>query len=144
VVSLSRLEAENWCRRQGIPLGCGPKPPTDHNSVPIPVDTGQRIALVREQMAAFEDGREVLVWITKWGVWPSAERPHLFDRLRASYGEHRPLIEIPAYLFLPSEFEDILSFVTLGVLFLWDVNVIGAGSRRMLLYSHDEMVDVVG
>ena len=95
-------------------------------------------------MAAFEREPEVLVWFTEWGVWPSAERPHIFDRLRASYGECRPLIEIPAHLFLPSEMEDLLSFVTLGVLFLWDVNVIGASSGRMLLYSHDEMVDVVG
>lgn len=47
-------------------------------------------------------------------------------------------------MFLPSEAEDLLSFVTLGVLFLWDVNVIGSDSRRMFLYSHDEMVDVVG
>ena len=95
-------------------------------------------------MTAFADEREVLVWFTEWGVWPSAERPHIFDRLRASYGEGRSLIEIPAHLFLPSESEDLLSFVTLGVLFLWDVNVLGASCRRMLLYSHDEMVDVVG
>ena len=59
-----------------------------------------------------------LVWFTDWGVWPSAERRHIFDRFRASYGENRLLIEIPAHVFSPSEAEDILSFVTLGVLFL--------------------------
>jgi hypothetical protein len=144
VRSLSRSEAEEWCRRRGIPVDRGPTPPAARASLPIPVDAGQRVALVRDQVAAFEGESEVLVWFTEWGVWPSAERPHIFDRLRASYGERRPLIEIPAHLFLPSEAEDLLSFVTLGVLFLWDVNVIGASSSRMLLFSHDEMVDVVG
>jgi hypothetical protein len=93
-------------------------------------------------MARFADEPEVLVWFTEWGVWPSAERPHIFTRLRASYGELRPLIDIPAHVFAPSEVEDALSFVTLGVLFLWDVNVIGRGGARMLQYSHDEMVDI--
>ena len=41
-----------------------------------------------------------------------------------------------------SEAEDALSFVTLGVLFLWDVHVLGSSGKRYLLYSHDEIVDV--
>jgi hypothetical protein len=143
MLSLSRHEAEDWCRRQGIPLASGPKLPAIHSTLPIPVGAGQRISLVREQMAAFEGEPEVLVWFTEWGVWPSSERPHIFEHFRASYGETRPLIEIPAHVFSASETEDLLSFVTLGVLFLWDVNVIGVGGKRMLLYSHDEMVDVV-
>jgi hypothetical protein len=143
VLSLSRHEAEEWCRGQGIPLDRGPKSPAVRSTLPIPVDAGQRVALVREQLAAFEGQPEVLVWFTEWGVWPSGERPHIFERFRASYGVNRPLIEIPAHLFAPSETEDLLSFVTLGVLFLWDVSVVGSGGMPMLLYSHDEMVDVV-
>ena len=34
-------------------------------------------------------------------------------------------------------YEDLVSFVTLGVLFLWDVHVAGARGQ-LLFYSHDE------
>lgn len=36
----------------------------------------------------------------------------------------RALIEAPAHLFARAEGEDAISFVTLGVLFLWDVYVV--------------------
>ena len=81
---------------------------------------------------------DTLVWFTEWGVWPSGERPHLFSRLRASYGETRSLIEVPAHVFARSEVEEAISFVTLGVLFLWDVYVVGASGKRLLHFSHDE------
>ena len=61
---------------------------------------------------------------------------HLFDRLRASYGETRGLVETPVHVFAPEEFEDAVSFVTLGVLFLWDVDVFG---KEAVKFSHDEV-----
>jgi hypothetical protein len=51
-----------------------------------------------------------------------------------------PLIEAPAFLFAEQEYEDLVSFVTLGVLFLWDVHVVATKARRQLFYSHDEVV----
>ena len=79
-----------------------------------------------------------LVWFTEWGVWPSSERPHIFARLRESYGEMRSLSEAPAQVFESHESEDLVSFVTLGVLFLWDVHVVIPG-RVSIFYSHDEV-----
>jgi hypothetical protein len=64
---------------------------------------------------------------------------HTFERFLASYGDHRPLIEVPAFSFRRDEFEDLVSFVTLGVLFLWDVLVAGAKGRRLLFFSHNEV-----
>ena len=145
MLSLSRDEAEAWCVRHGIPVAHHrPARPAACTTLPIPDQTGQRVSLVREQLAALDGESEILVWFTEWGVWPSAERQHIFDRFRASYGETRPLIEIPAHALASSEMEDLLSLVTLGVLFLWDVNVIGSSGKRMVFYSHDEMVDVTG
>lgn len=51
----------------------------------------------------------------------------------------RPLDEIPAHIFTPSEREDALSFVTLAVLFLWDVFVVASRGNRLVHYSHDEV-----
>ena len=81
------------------------------------------------------EGHKIVVVYAAWGVWPSGERMHLFDRLRASYGETRPLIDAPVHVFAADEFEDAVSFVTLGVLFLWDVDVFG---KEAVFFSHDE------
>jgi hypothetical protein len=78
------------------------------------------------------------LWVTDWSVWPSSERPHIFDRLRASYGETRTLAEVPAHVFGATEHEDAASFATLGALFLWDVFLVAAEGRPMIFYSHDE------
>lgn len=69
---------------------------------------------------------------------------HIFERFLASYGETRQLIEAPAFLFAEHEYEDLVSFVTLGILFLWDVHVVGTKARRLLFYSHDEVGWVEG
>ena len=101
----------------------------------IPKDSGARIALVADIMSRFK-GHGIVVTYADWGVWPSGERMHLFDRLRASYGETRPLIDTPVHVFGADEFDDAVSFVTLGVLFLWDVDVFG---KEAVLFSHDEV-----
>ena len=95
--------------------------------------------MVADHFRSYETEPQMLVWFTEWGVWPSGERAHIFERFRASYGEERPLIEVPAHLLLGSETEDALSLATLGVLFLWDDYVVGSGGTRLLHYSHDEV-----
>jgi hypothetical protein len=139
MLSLSKSEAKEWCARHGVAVDDrNPILPEHSTIVPIPEEAGARIALVQHQTSSFTGETEVLVWFTDWGVSPSAERAHIFDRFRASYGETRPLGEVPAYVFSGSEIEDMVSFVTLGVLFLWDVDVIGGSGESMLLYSHGE------
>ena len=140
VLTLSRTEAEDWCRGRGLLLDDRQRPdtPARADSFSIPEDAGRRIAMVARHLATFEGEPEILVWFTEWGIWPSGERPHIFRRLRASYGEMRALIDVPAHLFTQHEADDAASFVTIGVLFLWDVYVVGASGKRALYYSHDE------
>ena len=101
----------------------------------IPTDAGQRVALVASHFRNRTRGT-TLVWFHDWGVWPSGQRTHVFERFVASYGESRPLIEAPVFLLSRAEHEDL---VTLGVLFLWDVHVVAAKARSPLFYSHDEV-----
>jgi len=114
-----------------------PARPADARAFEIPADTGRRVHLVAADLHPYIGQAEALVWYTEWGVWPSSERPHIFARFRASYGEKRPLIEVPAHVFGRDEQEDLLSFVTLGVLFLWDVYVV-MPQLVSVHYSHDE------
>jgi hypothetical protein len=141
MLTLSRGDAEAWCRARGVALDerRRPDPPSRADSFDIPEDAGRRIAVVNQHLARFESEPETLIWFTEWGIWPSGERPHIFFRLRASYGEMRPLIDVPAHLFPRQEAADAISFVTVGVLFLWDVYVVGASGKRVLHYSHDEV-----
>lgn len=137
--TLSRNDAESWCKRYSIPLDERgfPQRPSTARKFDIPVDSGKRVYLVSAEVQALAPESDTLVWFTEWSVWPSSERPHIFARFRASYGEGRPLTEAPAHLFIASEREDLLSFVTLGVLFLWDTYVVSPNGD-MLHFSHDE------
>jgi len=139
--TLTKKEIVEWCRRNSIPfddLG-RPKFIRETEEFKIPVDTGQRVALVKSHFQTIFKGEdEILIWFTEWSVWPSSERMHIFDRFRLSYGENRPLIEAPGHIFNQEEAEDTLSFITLGVLFLWDCYVLNRTGTKILFYSHDE------
>ena len=139
--SLSKIDARDWCLAQGVRLGANgfPVPAKATKSFGIPTDAGQRVAMVAEHLAQIPLAGETLVWFDDWAVWPSGQRMHLFERFLASYGESRPLIEAPAFVFSQQEREDVVSFVTLGVLFLWDIHVVSADAQSLVFYSHDEV-----
>jgi len=138
--ALSRTEARKWCEAQGAVLGSGgfPEARDKPKSFSIPADAGRRVAMAAEHLESFRSGGRALVWFDEWAVWPSGQRMHIFERFLASYGEARPLAELPAFLFSEHEYEDLVSFVTLALLFLWDVRVLSTKARRLLFYSHDE------
>lgn len=138
--TLTKSEAKKWCQTQGATLGHSGLPDAKGKtkSFVIPTDAGKRVTMAAEHLKAFGNGK-TLVWFDDWAVWPSGQRMHIFERFLASYGETRPLIEAPAFLFAEQEYEDLVSFVTLGVLFLWDVHVVSTKGRRQLFYSHDEV-----
>jgi len=138
---LSAREAKKWCIKQGASLGGDgfPEARGKTASFRIPEDAGKRVAIVAKHMMPFHSKGKVLVWFDDWSVWPSGQRMHIFERFLSSYGPGRPLIEIPAFLFVQEEYEDLVSFVTLGVLFLWDVHIVGTKAQRLLFYSHDEV-----
>jgi len=105
----------------------------------IPSDTGQRIALLSGLFRNMPADQEILLWFTEWGVWPSSERAHMFERFRNSYGEHRHLSDAPAFVFSTAEREDLISFAGFGILFLWDCHVLTSSGDTWLFLSHDEI-----
>jgi hypothetical protein len=140
MIFLSKREAAAWCRQSGISLNEHDLP--ERSAAPsrfdIPSDAGKRVYLVSGRLKTFEYEPTLLVWFNDWGVWPSGERMHIFNRFRSSYGETRPLIETPGHLFSQGEFEDAVSYVALGVLFLWDCYVLTPHADKFVFFSHDE------
>jgi hypothetical protein len=138
--ALSEKDARKWCQAQGATLENGGFPTGRRvKSFQIPSDAGVRVALVAKHLKHFDSICKTLVWFDDWSVWPSGQRMHIFERFLSSYGKASPLIDMPAFLFSQQEYEDLVSFVTIGVLLLWDVHVISAKARRLIFYSHDEI-----
>jgi len=62
--------------------------------------------------------------------------------LRSAYGEHRGILESPAYLLGGDEVVDARLLVTMAVLFCWDAYVIPAHGRYFVWIDDDEAADV--
>jgi len=87
---------------------------------------------------------QVLLWITKGGIWPSTENWHLYYRLRQSYHDYRLLHEAPGHLFLEYEAEGLASFLQLSMLNGWDGYVLTQADYANVFFSHDEYLDFYG
>jgi len=57
-------------------------------------DSGSKVGLSRIVANTFSDRGPTLLWVTEYGVWPSAEHMDLFDRYRNKLG----LADQKAYL----------------------------------------------
>lgn len=82
-----------------------------------------------------------LLRLGEQGVWPSSENLHLYYRLRQSYSDLRLMDEAPGHLFLHYEFEDLVTFVQLCLMFLWDADLLTNLDYMSVILSHDEFVE---
>ena len=142
--AITKTEAYAWCVANNIALDERQLPQPDFadkrgHDFKIPGDTGRRVTLLSQLFRSIPADQEILLWFTQWGVWPSSERPHMFERFRASYGERRPLSDAPAFVFSPAEREDLISFAGFAILFLWDCHVLAATGDTWLFLIHDEI-----
>jgi len=85
---------------------------------------------------------ESLLWVRAWGIWPSSENWHLYDHVRRSYGSTIRLEDEPGHLFVAEERRDLATFLQLGLIFGWDMSLLGCPDRARLFISHDEYVDL--
>jgi len=115
---------------------------TDSDGFSDSTGCGIESALAREHLVAFRSAPDVLLWITEWGVWPSGERMHIFERFRLSYGVDSPLIKHPGHLLTQDEFETTWSLAIFAILFLWDCYVLASNKQVVLFYSHDEFGNI--
>jgi hypothetical protein len=62
--------------------------------------------------------------------------------LRSAHGEHRGILESPAYLLQRDEIADARLLVTMAILFCWDAYIVPAHGRYFLWIDDDEAADV--
>jgi hypothetical protein len=137
---LADADARIWFEQNNVALAASGLPELSNavTRFKIPEDAGKRVYLVSQRMRTFIGEPNYLVLFNDWAVWPSGQRMHIFERLRLSYGEKRPLTQSPGQLFEEGESDDAISFVTLAVLFLWDCYVVTPKCTKFLFFSHDE------
>ncbi len=82
-----------------------------------------------------------LVWMDVGpGQW-SGGNTHLYYRLRQSYEDYRLLHEAPYHLFYSHEWPDMLTFIQVGLLNLWDIQVVTDLDHGRLFISHAEWLN---
>lgn len=81
--------------------------------------------------------------VTEFGIWPSRENLHLFQKLRLAYSENKPLFLAPGHLFLDFEKQDLVSLLHLCLLFGWS-GILASNQSKVVYFSHDEWVGLSG
>lgn len=56
-------------------------------------------------------------------------------------GEQRPLSESQVHLFAPGEQATFTSVLSMGLYFVWDVDVFDATGKILLTFCHDEWME---
>jgi len=109
----------------------------------IPGDAGRKTALARlvcQQIGA--DDREGLYWVLGYGIWPSSENPSLFEAVRESLGESRPLAEAPCHVFHAIDRQVLQWLIALSLYFSWDATLFAPNRKLIVKLSHDEVLQV--
>jgi hypothetical protein len=65
-----------------------------------------------------------LVWMDAGPAQWEGGNTHLYYRLRQSYEDFRLLHEAPCHVFYRDEWPDLLTFIQVGVLNLWNIHVV--------------------
>jgi hypothetical protein len=107
-----------------------------------PAKASQFLWFSRVVEAALQPRRPLLVWITDWGVWPSSENLHLYDRFRQAYGELRLLHEAPGHLCMDYEGAEVVTLAWLALLFGWDAHRIPVGGFARAFVSHHGWIEM--
>jgi len=81
--------------------------------------------------------------ITEYGIFPSLENLHLFQRVRLSYSESAPVFITPGHLFMDFESSDLITLLHLCMLFGWG-GVIAAEGSKAAFFSHDGWIGLAG
>ncbi len=108
----------------------------------LPPDSGWKTALARSIAGMFDPNEEVLLVLLNWDIWPSSCSMPLFNRVRLSFGETRPLDEAPGHLFALQEADLIEAVLSLTLYFVWEAVLVGAKGGLAFWVSHDEWLAV--
>lgn len=136
---LTNQESKEWAKGHGHSV----KPRKAASKVfcvsgEIPKDFSRLTWFSNFLATSFVSFDQCLLWITEWGIWPSSENPHLFYRLRQTYGENRLLNEAPGHLFLKHEVPDLASFISVGIISGWGFHLQPSPYWVRGFVSHDK------
>ncbi len=136
-------ESRDWCKSRctldskNIPTL--PLPGEASTSIPLSALTASETQYLSEFIVrTIRPDGDVLLWVTLSGVFD--DNPHLFYKLRESYGERRILHDAPGHYFLRYEFADLGSFIFLSLLYQWDFYVFT--DFMNIFATHDGFLDV--
>ncbi|HEX8253015.1 MAG TPA: hypothetical protein VF846_07715 [Thermoanaerobaculia bacterium] len=107
----------------------------------MPADAGRKTALARTFSALSDGPGEGLLWITRWGIFPSSENMTLFEGYRRSLNEKRTLASAPGHLFGAADIEQLECLLGMALYFFWDVSLF-APNGVWVRISHDEVFSV--
>jgi hypothetical protein len=108
----------------------------------IPADSGAKCSLARLLRDLVFSGSPIFIYVTEWGVWPSAENLDLFDGYRRSLGEDRPLKLAPVHMFEDSDGSAFVSILSMVLYFVWGATVFDERGTVLVTLSHDEWIDI--
>jgi hypothetical protein len=109
----------------------------------IPPDSGRKTALSRLFAHLLLNKASVCLYVSGWGIWPSAENLDLFYGYRRTLGETRQLIEAPFHVFESTENDGLVSILCMVLYFIWDAWVFDIEKRALIRISHDEWLEVL-
>jgi len=108
----------------------------------VPKDSGVKTCLAHSVVAEMSFAQAGLLWITGWGIFPSAENRDLFEGYRKSLGEQRPLHVAPGHVFNDCDRSSVEALLVLCFYFYWDVSLVEGDAGMIIKASHDEWVEV--
>ena len=108
----------------------------------IPEDTASQTALAKFFSYLLLKHSEVCVYLTGWGLRPTAEQLDLLYGYRRSMGEMRSLSEAPLHLFDQSGTEALASILCMVFYFALEACVFDVEGKTMIRISHDGRIEV--
>jgi hypothetical protein len=133
-------EARAWCRGAGIASEDAAAHWPNVRCV-LPAASARAAWFAGYLVASIPGVGQRLLWPKAWGIWPSSENWTLIERLRAGYGEMRNFKDAPAVVAEASEIDDLASFVQIGLISGWDLQLFGTQDMLRVWISHDEWVE---
>ena len=141
---LNPSESAEWLRTRSIAgLSDGGKPCVfgDYEVFAAsPREARVQQLLARDLVTWLGDFESVLFWLTDWPFYTPDEMA-LIESLRKSHGERRLLIEAPGHVFVESERDELIGWVSLMMCFGWDGYLFTSPFQGSLFQtSHEDFV----
>lgn len=146
-----------WCRERGAELDdledTAPRlrddPALLHRSRLVFAPNGRsghEPAVASAILGALGSWTECLLWVTKWGVWPSAEDWPRYYALRARHGQRLSIDDAPGHLARPADAAEFSELLLQVLEQGWDAVLLPARGGRVVplrvAVSHDGWAEV--